>query len=132
DAALFPVSGSLGAREPGIRRAPLWHAGSARHRAGHDQPARTFGTRGPACRRTLRRLEATACAWGLHAAQSAIAAVGRADRRRRPEGAARFLERNTRVGGAWTDRAGLDPLHGRGRALSRDRLYRLRPSAGAR
>ena len=28
--------------------------------------------------------------------------------------------------------AGLDPLHGRGRALSRDRLYRLRRAAGAR
>ena len=28
-------------------------------------------------------------------------------------------------------RAGLHPLHGRGRALSRDRLYRLRPSARA-
>ena len=30
------------------------------------------------------------------------------------------------------DRAGLDPLHGRGRALPRDRLHRLRRAAGAR
>ena len=30
------------------------------------------------------------------------------------------------------DRAGLDPLHGRGRALPRDRLYRLWRAAGAR
>ena len=33
---------------------------------------------------------------------------------------------------ARADGAGLDPLHGRGRALPRDRLYRLWPSAGAR
>ena len=49
-----------------------------------------------------------------------------------PEGAARFLERDSRAGGRRADGAGLHPLHGRGRALSRDRLYRLRPSAGAR
>ena len=65
-------------------------------------------------------------------AQSAIAAAGRADRRRRPQGAARFLERDPCAGGRRADGAGLHPLHGRGRALPRDRLYRLRPSAGAR
>ena len=36
------------------------------------------------------------------------------------------------LGGGRADGAGLHPLHGRGRALPRDRLYRLRPSAGAR
>ena len=88
--------------------------------------------RGATRRRTLRRLEAAAGARRLHAAQSAIAAAGRADRRRRSQGAARFLERDPCAGGRRADRAGLHPLHGRGRALSRDRLYRLWPSAGAR
>ena len=50
-----------------------------------------------ACRRIVRRLEAAAGARRLHAAQSAIAAAGRADRRRRPQGAARFLERDPRA-----------------------------------
>src|SRR4029079_14181026 len=68
----------------------------------------------------------------LHAAQSAVAAAGRADRRRRSEGAARFLERDPCARRRRADGAGVDPLHGRGRALSRDRLHRLRPSAGAR
>ena len=36
------------------------------------------------------------------------------------------------LAGARAHRAGLDPLHGRGRALSRDRLYRLRRAARAR
>ena len=88
--------------------------------------------RGAARRRALRRLEAAAGARRLHAAQSAIAAAGRADRRRRSQGAARFLERDPRARRRRADRAGLHPLHGRGRALPRDRLYRLRPSAGAR
>ena len=36
------------------------------------------------------------------------------------------------LAGQGPHRAGLDPLHGRGRALSRDRLYRLWRAAGAR
>src|SRR5581483_1689326 len=50
----------------------------------------------------------------------------------RSQGAARFLERDSRARGPGAYRAGLDPLHGRSRALPRDRLYRLRPSARAR
>ena len=56
------------------------------------------------------------------------AAARRADRRRRSEGAARILERDPCARGRRADRAGLHPLHGRGRALSRDRLHRLRRS----
>ena len=100
-------------------------------RARDDQAHRPHRPRGATGRRTLRRLEAAAGARRLHLAQSAIAAAGRADRRRRSQGAARFLERDPCAGRRRADGAGLDPLHGRGRALSRDRLYRLRPSAGA-
>src|SRR5689334_7304129 len=77
-------------------------------------------------------MEAAACARRLHAAQSAASAARRAYRGRRPEGAARVLERDPCARGARPDRAGLHPLHGRGRALPRDRLYRLRRSARAR
>ena len=80
----------------------------------------------------LGRLEAAARARRLHAADPAAAAARRADRGRRSEGAARVLERDPRARRGRPDRAGLDPLHGRGRALSRDRLYRLWRAAGAR
>ena len=63
---------------------------------------------------------------------AAAVAARRADRGRRSEGAARVLERDPRARGRRPDRAGLDPLHGRGRALSRDRLYRVWRPAGAR
>jgi ABC-2 type transport system ATP-binding protein len=43
----------------------------------------------------------------------------------RSEGAAGLLERDSRARGGRADGAGLDPLHGRGRALSRNRVYRL-------
>ena len=65
-------------------------------------------------------------------AASAASAARRADRRRRSEGAARVLERDSRARRARAHRAGLDPLHGRGRALPRDRVYRLWRTAGAR
>ena len=61
-----------------------------------------------------------------------LAAARRADRRRRSQGAARVLERDPRARRRRPHRAGLHPLHGRGRALSRDRLYRLWRIAGAR
>ena len=56
----------------------------------------------------------------------------RADRRRRPQSAARFLGRDSQARRRRPHRAGLHPLHGRGRALSRDRLYRLRRGARPR
>jgi ABC-type multidrug transport system ATPase subunit len=45
------------------------------------------------------------------------AAARRADRRGRSQGAARVLGRDPRPVGRGSDRHGLDPLHGRGRAL---------------
>ena len=127
DAALLALSGPDGPREPGLRRAALWHARRARRRARHARAARPERPRGTARRRAFRRLEAAPGARRLHAAQPAIAAARRADRRRRPQGAARFLGRDPRARGRRADRAGLHPLHGRGRALPRDRLHRLRP-----
>src|SRR3954453_1041062 len=92
DAALQPVPGPLSAREPGVRRSALWHARSATRRTRHDCAARAQWPRTAARGRTFRRLEAAPGAWRLHLAESALAAAGRADGRRRPEGAARFLE----------------------------------------
>src|SRR3954451_18634715 len=132
DPALQPLSGSLCPRKPRIRRAPIRPSRCTRRRARHDQADRALGARGTARGRALRRLEAAAGVGRLHIAQSETAVAGRADRRRRPEGAARFLERDSCTGGRRSHRAGLDTLHGRGRALSRDRLYRLWPSARAR
>ena len=50
---------------------------------------------------------------------------------RRPQGAARVLGRDPPAGGGRADGAGLDPLHGRGRALPPDQLHLLRPAGGA-
>ena len=94
DAALQPLSGPLGAREPRIRRPPLRRRRSGRVGAGDDRAARARRPRGAACRRALRRLEAAARARRLHAAEPAAAAARRADRRRRSQGAARVLERD--------------------------------------
>ena len=105
---------------------PVAAARAAIERLGLDRP------RGADRRRTVGRLEAAAGARRLHAAEPAAAAARRADRRRRSEGAARVLERDPRARRRRPHRAGLHPLHGRGRALSRDRLYRLRRTAGAR
>ena len=103
-----------------------------RRRARGDRAARPDRPRGADRRRAVGRLEAAAGARRLHAAEPATAAARRADRRRRSEGAARVLERDPRARRRRAHRAGLDPLHGRGRALSRDRLYRLWRTAGAR
>src|SRR5438477_12636205 len=131
DAALQPIPGPVGAGEPGVRRSPLWHARSATRRTRHDCAARAQWPRRSARGRTFRRLEAAPRAWRLHLAESAVASAGRADGRRRSESAARFLERNPCARRGRPDRFGLDPLHGRSRALPRDRLYRLWLSAGA-
>ena len=56
----------------------------------------------------------------------------RTDSRRRPQSAARFLERDSCARGRRPHRAGVDPLHGRGRTLSRDRLHRFRRNTDAR
>jgi ABC-2 type transport system ATP-binding protein len=58
-------------------------------------------------------------------------AARRAQGRRRSQGAARVLGGDPPPRGGRHHRAGLDPLHGRGGALSRDRLYRLRRAARA-
>ena len=60
------------------------------------------------------RLEAAAGAGRLHHAQAETPAARRADRRRRPEGAARVLGRDPSPRARRPHRAGLDALHGRG------------------
>src|SRR5690349_23727455 len=50
-----PLPGSVGARESGVRRAALWHAGPARRRGRHDRADRAEGPRGAARRRIVRR-----------------------------------------------------------------------------
>ena len=60
-------------------------------------------------RRLVRRLEAAPRARRLPAARAAIAAARRADRRRRSQGAARFLGPDPRHGGAGHHGAGLAP-----------------------
>ena len=101
-------------------------------RARGDQAARADRPRRAIRRRIVGRLEAASGARRLHAAEPEIAVARRADRRRRSESAARVLERDSCARRRRAHRAGLDPLHGRGRTLSRDRLYRLWRFAGAR
>ena len=86
----------------------------------------------PARRHAVGRLEAAAGAGRLHHAQAEAAAARRADRRRRPQGAARILGRDPPPGARRADRAGLDPLHGRGRALPPHQLHLLWQDAGER
>ena len=69
-----------------------------------------------------QRLALAACM--LHRPQAVVA--GRAHRRGRSQGAARFLGRDSPAGGAGHQRAGVHPLHGRGRALPPPGLHRLR------
>ena len=68
----------------------------ARGGQGDDRAARPARPRGADRRQAVGRLEAAACARRLHAAEPAAPAARRADRRRRPQGAARFLERDPR------------------------------------
>ena len=70
DPALQPLPGPLGAREPGIRRAPLRAAEPGRGGARDDRAARPRGPRGADRRRALGRLEAAAGARRLHAARA--------------------------------------------------------------
>ena len=94
---VLAVSGPVGGRTAEfVARLYVRDAGAAR-----DAIKRSglSGRGGTTRRRIVRWLEAAAGAWRLHSAQSAIAAVGRADRRRRPQGAARFLERDPCAGG---------------------------------
>ncbi len=83
-------------------------------------------------RAAVGRLEAAAGAGRLPHARAQAAAARRTDRRRRPQGAARVLGRDPRAGGGGSDGAGLDPLHGRGRALPPDQLHLLRQADGQR
>ena len=101
--------------------------GVARHRA-----ARAYGPAGPARGRIVGRMEAAACARRLHPARAALAPSRRADRRRRSQGAARILGRDSWPRRRGHHRARLHPLHGRGRALPRACLYRFRRTVGAR
>jgi ABC-2 type transport system ATP-binding protein len=80
---------------------------------------------GPARRHALGRLEAAPGAGRLPAAQAPAAAARRAHRRRRPQGAARLLGRDSPPVGRRHHRAGVHPLHGRGRALPPPGLHRL-------
>ena len=82
-------------------------------------------------RHAVRRLEAAPRARRLHPAESRSTAARRAHRRRRSEGAARVLGRDPQARRGRHDGARVDPLHGRGRALPRDRLHRLRRALGA-
>ncbi len=95
-------------------------------RSGADQP------QGPVGRVAVGRLEAAAGAGRLHHAPAEAADAGRAHRRRRPQGAARLLGRNPPAGRRGPDGAGLDPLHGRGRALPPDQLHLLWQAGGQR
>ena len=128
-----PLRGPDHPREPRIRRAASTAStgaasGSTRRSSGSglaDAPA-------AARRRAVGRLEAAAGAGRLRAARAQAAAARRAHRRRRSQGAARLLGRDPRLRRRGHHRAGLDPLHGRGRALPRDRLHRLWRADGAR
>ena len=112
DPALQPLPGPVGAREFGIHRPHLRHRQTGRRRARGNRAAGPGWSRGADRRRTVRRLEATARARRLHAAEPAIAAARRADRRRRSQSAARILERDPRARRRRSHRAGLHPLHG--------------------
>ena len=90
------------------------------------------GPRRSARQRAFGRLEAAARARRLHPARSRAAAARRAHRRRRSQGAARLLGRNPPARRKRPHRAGLHPLHGRGRTLPPHRLHRRRPAAGLR
>ncbi len=131
DAALQPLRGPDGQREPRLRRARLRDAeparGGARHPRpdGPDEPARP--ARGPA----VWRLETAAGARRLRPARTKAAAARRADGRGRRQGAPRVLGSDPRHGGRRPDHARLDPLHGRSRALQAHRLSRPGADRGA-
>ena len=97
DPALQPLSGPLGARKPGIRRAASTGCPTRRGGTRDDRAARAERPRGPDRGRALGRLEAAACARRLHPAQPATSAARRADRRCRSQGPARVLERDPRA-----------------------------------
>src|SRR6185369_2733600 len=132
DAALLPLGGPDHPREHGLRRAHVRHGGSQGRCRSRDRGSRPHQPPGPARGRALGRLEAAARARVLPAAQAQAAAAGRADRRRRSQGAARFLGRAAPHVRARHDGAGLHALHGRGRALPPAGLHRLRQAARAR
>src|SRR5262249_36905895 len=132
DPALQLVRGSFRAGEPRVRGAALWARQRARRGARHDRAARAAGPYRATGRHPVGRLEAAACARRLHPAEPATAPARRADCPPRSQGAARVLERNSRARRRRAPGAGLDPLHGRSRALSRDRLHRHRRAARAR
>ena len=71
DAALQPLRGPFGAREPRIRRAHLRPAAPGARRQGDDRAARARRPRGADRRQAVGRLEAAARARRLHAAQPA-------------------------------------------------------------
>ncbi len=89
------------------------------------------GPGGPVGRPVVGRLEAAAGARRLRAAQAEAAAARRADGRGRRQGAPRVLGPDPRHGGRRPHRSGVDPLHGRGRALRAHRLSFRRQDRGA-
>ena len=101
DAEVLALRGPVDPREPRFRRphVPARRAASsgstqALERSRPRRPAEATG------RHAVGRLEAAAGACRLPAARPATAAARRADRRRRPQGAARFLGRNPPAVGA--------------------------------
>ena len=118
------IRGEPRVRRPRLRSRPAEGAGRrlARAARAHDSAEAARG-------HLVGRLEATAGARRLRAARAQAAAARRADRGRRPQGAPRLLGRDPFLRRRGHHGAGVDPLHGRGRALSRDRLHRLRRAA---
>ena len=118
--------------ESRFRRPPLCAEAAGEVRRRHAGATRPDRPQGPARRQAVRRLEAAAGAGRFRHAQAAAPPPRRADRRRRPEGAARILGRDPQARRRWPDGARLDPLHGRSRTLPPHRLHRLRQDRRAR
>ena len=116
-----------------LRRAPLRPRAARARRSPSTLADLGLDLAPPSARRhAVGRLEAAPGARRLHHAPAEAAAARRADRRRRPEGAARVLGRDPPPRRGRPDRARLDPLHGRGRALPPHQLHLLRQDAGDR
>ncbi len=99
---------------------------------GKHRAARACWPAKAARRPTFRRLETAPRAGRLPDSQAEAAAARRADRGRRPEGAARFLGRDSPARGRRADLSHHHALHGRSRALPSAGLHRLRQTARRR
>ena len=120
------------AREPGLRGAPLRPRPARASASTERSTARPDLAARPAGRHAVRRLEAAAGAGRLRSctSPSCCCSTSRPPASTPRRGATSGTRSTARRAGP--DRAGLDPLHGRGRALPRHRLHRLRQADGAR